>query len=62
MPNPHPGGVGICIYIPQRQGSYPFQSPLTTRMGYGGTILIPQSPHGDSITVSPPERSDMSYI
>jgi hypothetical protein len=24
MPNPHPGGPGLCIYIPQRQGSYPF--------------------------------------
>jgi hypothetical protein len=23
-PNPHPGGSGLCIYIPQRQGSYPF--------------------------------------
>jgi hypothetical protein len=23
-PNPHPGGPGLCIYIPQRQGSYPF--------------------------------------
>jgi hypothetical protein len=24
MPNPHPGGPGLCIYIPQRQGGYPF--------------------------------------
>jgi hypothetical protein len=24
MPNPHPGGLGLCIYIPQRQGGYPF--------------------------------------
>jgi hypothetical protein len=23
-PNPHPGGSGLCIYIPQRQGGYPF--------------------------------------
>jgi hypothetical protein len=23
-PNPHPGGPGLCIYIPQRQGSYLF--------------------------------------
>jgi hypothetical protein len=23
-PNPHPGGPGFCIYIPQRQGGYPF--------------------------------------
>jgi hypothetical protein len=23
-PNPHPGGLGLCIYIPQRQGGYPF--------------------------------------
>jgi hypothetical protein len=23
-PNPHPGGPGLCIYIPQKQGSYPF--------------------------------------
>jgi hypothetical protein len=23
-PNPHPGGPGLCIYIPQRQGGYPF--------------------------------------
>jgi hypothetical protein len=23
-PNPHPGGPGLCIYIPQRQGDYPF--------------------------------------
>jgi hypothetical protein len=23
-PNPYPGGRGICIYIPQRQGGYPF--------------------------------------
>jgi hypothetical protein len=21
-PNPHPGGPGLCIYIPQRQGGY----------------------------------------
>jgi hypothetical protein len=39
-PNPPPGGPGLCIYISQRQGGYPFQSPFTTRMGYGGTILI----------------------
>jgi hypothetical protein len=53
-PNPHLGGPGLCIYIPQRQGSpvippgtgFPFQSPLTTRVGYGGTVLIPRSPHG----------------
>jgi hypothetical protein len=44
-PNPHPGGPGLCIYIPQRLGGYPLQSPLTTCMGYGGTILIPRSPH-----------------
>jgi hypothetical protein len=24
MPNSHPGGPGLCIYIPQRQGGYPF--------------------------------------
>jgi hypothetical protein len=23
-PNPHPGRPGLCIYIPQRQGGYPF--------------------------------------
>jgi hypothetical protein len=23
-PNPHLGGPGLCIYIPQRQGGYPF--------------------------------------
>jgi hypothetical protein len=23
-PNPHPGVPGLCIYIPQRQGSDPF--------------------------------------
>jgi hypothetical protein len=23
-PNPHPGGPVLCIYIPQRQGGYPF--------------------------------------
>jgi hypothetical protein len=23
-PNPHPGGPGLFIYIPQRQGGYPF--------------------------------------
>jgi hypothetical protein len=23
-PNPHPGGQGLCIYIPQRRGGYPF--------------------------------------
>jgi hypothetical protein len=23
-PNPHLGGAGLCIYIPQRQGGYPF--------------------------------------
>jgi vacuolar-type H+-ATPase subunit I/STV1 len=23
-PNSHPGGPGLCIYIPQRQGDYPF--------------------------------------
>jgi hypothetical protein len=23
-PNPHPGGPDLCIYIPQRQGGYPF--------------------------------------
>jgi hypothetical protein len=22
--NPHPGGPGLCIYITQRQGGYPF--------------------------------------
>jgi hypothetical protein len=22
--NPHPGGPGLCIYIPQKQGNYPF--------------------------------------
>jgi hypothetical protein len=22
-PNPHSGGPGLCIYIPQRQGGYP---------------------------------------
>jgi hypothetical protein len=24
MPNPHPKGPGLCIYISQRQGGYPF--------------------------------------
>jgi hypothetical protein len=23
-PNPHHGGPGLCIYIPQRKGGYPF--------------------------------------
>jgi hypothetical protein len=23
-PNPHPGEPGLCIYVPQRQGGYPF--------------------------------------
>jgi hypothetical protein len=23
-PNPHSGGPSLCIYIPQRQGGYPF--------------------------------------
>jgi hypothetical protein len=23
-PNPHPGGLGLCIYNPQRQSGYPF--------------------------------------
>jgi hypothetical protein len=23
-PNPYPGGSDLCIYIPQRQGGYPF--------------------------------------
>jgi hypothetical protein len=23
-PKPHPGGPGLCIYIPQRQGGYSF--------------------------------------
>jgi hypothetical protein len=23
-PNPNPGGPDLCIYIPQRQGGYPF--------------------------------------
>jgi hypothetical protein len=23
-PNPHPGAPDLCIYIPQRQGCYPF--------------------------------------
>jgi hypothetical protein len=32
MPNLHPGGPGLCIYIPQRQGGYTFQSPLTTHV------------------------------
>jgi hypothetical protein len=53
--NPQPGGASLHIYIPWRLGGpiippgtgYPFYSPLTTRMGYGGTILIPRSPHGD---------------
>jgi hypothetical protein len=53
--NPQPGGAGLHIYIPWRLGGpvippstgYPFYSLLTTRMGYGGTILIPRSPHGE---------------
>jgi hypothetical protein len=32
-PNPHPGEPGLCIYIPQRQGGYPFWSPLMAGMG-----------------------------
>jgi hypothetical protein len=52
-PNLYPGEPGLCIYIPQRQGGHPFQSPLTTRTGYSGTILIPRSPHGDHITLLP---------
>jgi hypothetical protein len=51
-PNHHPRGPGLCIYIPQRQSGYPFYSPLTTRMGYGGTILIPRSPHGELLLLS----------
>jgi hypothetical protein len=52
-PNPHPRGPGLCIYIPQRQGGpviplgTHFSCFLMTRMGYGETILIPRSPHGD---------------
>jgi hypothetical protein len=49
MPNPQPGGPGLCIYNPQREGGpvippgtgYPSWSPLTTRMSYGGAILFP---------------------
>jgi hypothetical protein len=46
-PNPQPGGQGLRIYDPRRQGDpaippgtgYPFQSPFTTCMAYSGTIL-----------------------
>jgi hypothetical protein len=48
-PNPHPGGPGLSIYIPQRQGGYTFYSPLTTCMGYSGTILIPWSPQNGNV-------------
>jgi hypothetical protein len=27
-PNPHPGGPGLCIYIPQRQGAARFSRLL----------------------------------
>jgi hypothetical protein len=55
-PNTQPGGPGLRIYIPWRQDGpaippgtgYPFQSPLTTCMGYCGAILILRPLHGDS--------------
>jgi hypothetical protein len=53
-PNPIPEDQASVFYIPQRQGDYPFQSPLTTRMGYGGTILIPRSPHEDPLCLRSP--------
>jgi hypothetical protein len=45
-PNPQPGGPGLRIYDPRKQGGpaippgteYP-GSPFTTCMGYSGTIL-----------------------
>jgi hypothetical protein len=61
-PNPQPGGSGI--YNPQRQGcpvippgtGYPFWSPLTTRMSYGGAILFPDH-HTGIIRHLPPFNS-----
>jgi hypothetical protein len=46
-PNTQPGGPGVRIYDPRRQGGpvtppgtgYPFQSPFMTCMGYSGAIL-----------------------
>jgi hypothetical protein len=54
-PNPQPGGPGLRIYDPRRQGDpvIPpstgclFWSPFTTCMGYSGTILTPRPPHGE---------------
>jgi hypothetical protein len=40
-PNPHPGGPGLCIYIPQRQGGYPFYSPLTSN----STLMLTYFPY-----------------
>jgi hypothetical protein len=51
-PNPQPGGPGLRIYDPRRQGGpaippgtgYTFQSPFTTCMRFSGTILYSRPP------------------
>jgi hypothetical protein len=40
-PNPHPGGPGLCIYIPQMQGGYPFWSLLRHAWVTVGLFLFP---------------------
>jgi hypothetical protein len=40
-PNPHPGGPGLCIYIPQRQGGYPFSCLLRHAWVTVGLFLFP---------------------
>jgi hypothetical protein len=52
-PSPQPGGPGLHIYKPRRQGGpvippgtgSPFWLPFMTCMSYGGAILIPWLPH-----------------
>jgi hypothetical protein len=54
-PNPQPGGPGLCIYNPRRQGGpvIPLApgthlSRLLRHMRYVGAILISRPPHGKS--------------
>jgi hypothetical protein len=39
-PNPHPGGPGLCIYIPQRQGG---TTPGTQWIGGYNTLLMKEN-------------------
>jgi hypothetical protein len=47
-PNPHPGGPGLCIYIPQRQGGCPFSRLLRHAWVTVGLFLFPGHHTGTS--------------